>query len=326
MNCGIYLLANDNVYDQLVALLNSIEANYKKDIPVCIIPFNDRLKLIKKEVNQRENLLLFEDQASLQKWENFIEKWHKLYKSYFSDIGNKRKINTINMHRRYCAFDGPFDRFVYIDCDTLIFQSLDHAFLKLDEYDFIVHDFQRETSLRRKEVSHFFEVFKEDYESEDALYKKFHCSGFWGSQKGAIQEKDLEYFLEELANGDIKIFQTWLSEQLILNYMMLKKGLKLYNFTLDKSSDYNTGVCITSPHFEDQNHVLYDKGKKLTYLHYMGIKNERFQRLCQWQKMNLPYKNYFLPLADKLLKWQIGSIPYKDIFLYYRFLHEGKTV
>lgn len=322
MNYGIYLLANDNVYDQLVALLNSVEANYKNDIPVCIIPFNEKLDLIKKEVSQRKNLLLFEDQVSLRKWENFIAKWHELYNNYFSQLGIETKTNTINMHKRYCAFDGPFDRFVYIDCDTLIFQSLDHVFRKLDEYDFIVHDFQRQTSLKRKEVSHFFEVFKEAYESEEALSRKFHCSGFWGSKKGAIQEKDLEYFLEELANGDIKIFQTWLSEQLILNYMILKKGLKLYNFTQDESSDYNTGVCITSQHFEENNHVLYDQGKKLTYLHYMGIKNERLQKLSQWENSSFPWKNNLMPLADKLFKWQIKNIPYKDIFLYYRFLHE----
>ena len=38
---GIYTLANDAVYDQLVALLNSIEANYSKDIPVCVIPYDN---------------------------------------------------------------------------------------------------------------------------------------------------------------------------------------------------------------------------------------------------------------------------------------------
>ncbi|WP_375539518.1 hypothetical protein [Planktothrix sp. FACHB-1365] len=35
---GIYTLANDVVFDQLVALLNSIEVNISPDIPVCVIP------------------------------------------------------------------------------------------------------------------------------------------------------------------------------------------------------------------------------------------------------------------------------------------------
>jgi hypothetical protein len=33
---GIYTLANDAVYDQLVALLNSIECNYSKDVPLSV--------------------------------------------------------------------------------------------------------------------------------------------------------------------------------------------------------------------------------------------------------------------------------------------------
>lgn len=226
------------------------------------------------------------------------------------------------MHRKYCAFDGPFEKFLYLDLDTLVFQPLDHVFDKLDEFDFVVHDYQRKTSLRLKEVDYYFEVFKDVYPTTDALANRFHCGGFWASKRKAINEKDLEYFLGELSNGDIKIFRSWLSEQTKLNYMTVKKNLKLYNFTLDESSEYNTGVCITSSHFEEKNHVLYDKGKKLTYLHYMGIKNDRLRRLCEWEKRKLPFKDKLVYLADKLYKWQISNIPYREIFLYYRFIGE----
>ncbi len=203
----------------------------------------------------------------------------------------------------------------------MVFQSLDHVFKKLDEYDFVVHDYQRITSIRLKEVDYYFEIFQNMY-SHEALANRFHCGGFWASKRGVIDEQDLEYFLQELAKGDIKIFRTWLSEQTKLNYMTVKKNLSLYNFTLDETSDYNTGVCITSTHFKDKNHILYDKGKKLTYLHYMGIKNERLRRLCQWEKMNLPFRKQLAYFVDKLYKWQISTIPYQDIFLYYRFINE----
>jgi len=43
MNHGIYTLANDAAYDQLVALLNSIEANVSRDIPLCVIPYDAQL-------------------------------------------------------------------------------------------------------------------------------------------------------------------------------------------------------------------------------------------------------------------------------------------
>ena len=56
---GIYTLANDAIYDQLVALLNSIELNIGTSIPICIIPFDHRLQRIKDEVSQRSNVTLF---------------------------------------------------------------------------------------------------------------------------------------------------------------------------------------------------------------------------------------------------------------------------
>ena len=73
---GIYTLANDAVYDQLVALLNSIEANYSKDIPVCVIPYDDNVERVRAEIAKRPQVSLFEDTGSIRKWEEFaIAAW-----------------------------------------------------------------------------------------------------------------------------------------------------------------------------------------------------------------------------------------------------------
>ncbi|MBE5229367.1 MAG: sugar transferase, partial [Microcystis aeruginosa PMC 728.11] len=53
MSNGICTLANDRVYDQLVALLNSIEANGGKDLPVCVYPYDDQTEEIAKLIAQR---------------------------------------------------------------------------------------------------------------------------------------------------------------------------------------------------------------------------------------------------------------------------------
>ncbi|MBW4647743.1 MAG: hypothetical protein KME06_03450 [Kastovskya adunca ATA6-11-RM4] len=58
---GIYTLANDAVYDQLVALLNSIETNISPDEPIRIIPYNNKLDRIKQEIAPRNNVTLFND-------------------------------------------------------------------------------------------------------------------------------------------------------------------------------------------------------------------------------------------------------------------------
>lgn len=47
---GICTLGNDVVYDQLLALLNSIDAILGPETPVCVFPFDDRLERVKAEV------------------------------------------------------------------------------------------------------------------------------------------------------------------------------------------------------------------------------------------------------------------------------------
>ncbi len=54
---GIYTLANDVVYDQLVALLNSIEVNVGWDMPVCVIAYDDRLDKVRSEIEKRKNIV-----------------------------------------------------------------------------------------------------------------------------------------------------------------------------------------------------------------------------------------------------------------------------
>ena len=324
MQQGIYVVANNNVYDQLVALLNSIEANYSQDIPVCVIPYNNDIDLVENEISQRKNVFLFEGQETIAKWERFVTRVQDLYYDYPYELGNKhKKAQKVQHSRKYCAFDGEFDKFIFIDCDTLVFRPLDYIFQKLDDYDFVVHDFQRKTFDRKRIVDDFAEVFQKFYPSRDALARQFHCSGFWGAKRGAIAEPDLEVFLQDLASGEIRIFRDGLSEQCLLNYMTLKNSFKLYNPTLEANSEYCTGVCVTSRHFEEKQHILYDRGKRLTYLHYMGVSNQLFGQLCEWQKSRLPFKNALLPIADKLLKRQLGSIPYRDVFTHYRFLREA---
>src|SRR6476469_1632473 len=210
MQQGIYVVANNNVYDQLVALLNSIEANYSQDIPVCVIPYNNDIDLVENEISQRKNVFLFEGQETIAKWERFVTRVQDLYYDYPYELGNKhKKAQKVQHSRKYCAFDGEFDKFIFIDCDTLVFRPLDYIFQKL-------------------------------YPSRDALARQFHCSGFWGAKREAIAEPDLEVFLQDLASGEIRIFRDGLSEQCLLNYMTLKKSFKLYYPTLESNSEYCT--------------------------------------------------------------------------------------
>ena len=71
MTEGIYILANDVVFDQLVALINSIEANAGNQYPVSIIPYDDRLERVREEIKHRNNVEIFADASAIKLWEDF---------------------------------------------------------------------------------------------------------------------------------------------------------------------------------------------------------------------------------------------------------------
>ncbi|MDJ0517807.1 MAG: hypothetical protein QNJ74_16680 [Trichodesmium sp. MO_231.B1] len=102
---GIYTLANDVVYDQLVALLNSIEANVSSDIPICVIPFDERLDKVKKEVNSRKNVTLFDNLDSIKRWENFAQEVWTVHPEAKKKSFSKPPWGK-GHHRRFAAFDG----------------------------------------------------------------------------------------------------------------------------------------------------------------------------------------------------------------------------
>lgn len=147
---GIYTLANDVVYDQLVALLNSIEANAGRKIPVCVIPYNEQLDKVKAEVATRDNVTLFEDYTSIDYWDNFAtqvwENYPRAQKTW-REWGFP-ELYRLPMHRKLCALDGGFDRFIYFDADTLLMGPIDYIYLKLDQYDWVTNDFQYKSDLK----------------------------------------------------------------------------------------------------------------------------------------------------------------------------------
>jgi hypothetical protein len=300
MSEGIYILANDVVYEQLVALLNSIEVNSGKSYPVCVIPYDDRLEKVKAEVKNRNNVEILTDTAVISLWEGFAaEVWkshpHALKVWQQSGISG---VYRLGMHRRFCAFDGIFDKFIYLDADILVLNSLEYIFQQLNHSDFVVYDFQH------KDISHVYDVnsakllnvfpqFRLDYE--------IFCAGMYAGKKGIFDESKRDYLLSQLRRGDGEILYMNAPDQTILNYMVMKSGISSYNFAHHLGKNEITGCCVTSPHFQERNHLLYDNGTRLTYLHYIGLSSSLFTKVCAGKNI---------------------VFPYRDIFLYYRYLHE----
>ena len=303
MKCGIYTLANDVVYDQLVALLNSIETNVSPEFPVCVIPYDTRITKVSEEINRRPgNITLFDDGEALNRWEQFATNIWQHHPTAF-DVWNLRGVSGVNrmgMHRRFCAFDGPFERYIYLDADTLVLGDIQPILEPLDEVDWVVYDFQF------KDPTHVFNVHSPQLNQvfSEADLAKIFCAGMYASRRGVFSNDQLDWLSVQLkTEADVLYING--PDQAIVNYMVLKLGLNIRNLSKYLPKEQVTGCCATSSHFERQGDYLVDRGKRLTYLHYIGIGASVFRRLCAGENLDFPYR---------------------DIFLHYRYLHSQPPV
>ncbi|MBO3461930.1 sugar transferase [Aetokthonos hydrillicola Thurmond2011] len=297
---GICTLANDRVYDQLIALLNSIEAIQGAQTPVCVYPYNDNVDKIAAEIAKRPNVQLYNDQDSIQRWDQFFrDVWdtHPTAQKKWQEIGSQ-KYHRFGAHRRFCAFDAPFDRFVYMDADTLLQQPLTPIFHRLNDYDWVTYDFQY------KDLAHVYDVSSPkllELFTPEQIKSKIFCSGFYAAKKGLFNQEKRDWLLSKLREGEAEVLYTMSADQPILNYMVIKGDIKSCNLALELPENEITGCCVTSSHFEEQAHILYDRDKRLTYIHYIGLTSDLFTKVCAGNNIDFPYR---------------------EIFLYYRYLHE----
>lgn len=296
---GICTLANDVVYDQLLALLNSLEANLATPLPVCVYPYDENTEKIAAEIAKRPNVCLYNDRDSLEKWDNFVrEIWdlHPTANQRWRKIGSNN-YHRIGTHRRYCAFDAPFERFLYMDADTLLMSSVEDIFCQLATHQCVVYDFQY------KDPSHVYELnstkLKEVF-SYSRINSEIFCSGFYASKKGLFEEQQRNWLLACLKE-EAEVLYPMAPDQTIVNYMMMRSDYSIYNFAFQLPKSKRTGCCVTSSHFQVRDSILYDGENPLTYLHYIGLRSHLFSRVCAGENIDFPYR---------------------DIFLHYRFLHE----
>jgi len=301
---GICTLANDHVYDQLIALLNSIESLYGQDMPVCIYPYDQRTERIRAIVEQRPQVQIYDDAESIARWDQFVRQVWDAHPTARQRWGNAEPTyyHRVGTHRRFCAFDGPFERFLYMDADTLLLNSVDAIFAELSHHDWVVYDFQH------RDPSHVYELncakLHQVFEPS-RIQSEIFCSGFYASKQGLFGADCRAELLDALQTGEAEILYPMAPDQTILNYMVMKLGLPNLNLALSLPESERTGNSVTSLHFKPRDHHLYDHGKRLTYLHYIGLSSKLFTQLCAGENLNFPYR---------------------DVFLHYRYLTEPRPL
>jgi hypothetical protein len=302
---GIYTLANDGVYDQLVALLNSIEVNVGSDIPVCVIPFDNRLDRVKQAIRTRPNVTLFENQKSIDRWEEFARQFAQAHPDAKRTQQSHPRWYKGCLHRKFVAFDGIFDEFVFYDGDSLAMKPIDDIFEKLQSYDFIFDDWEHKKS-REVAALNITEIERSSSLKESEIRPKLHCSSFFASKRGLFNPEELNRMQTRLIDHQEAAWvngQGWWDDAFLFNYMTLVCDRPQFNFTLSDQGSDRTGNCANVDPFVEVDHVLYNEqgSKPIHRIHYMGYSSNSFVRLCQGE---------------------LNEIPYKDVFLHYRFLKE----
>ena len=302
---GIYTLANDIVYDQLIALLNSIEANYSKDIPVCVIPYNDNIKKIEAEIEKRKNVSLFLDKNSIGHWEVFAK---EVWEAYLENAERLFGRHSITNHRKFCCFDGPFKKFVFYESDSLAMKPLEGMFQKLEKYDFVFDDWQHK----------YFEdlllvdlIEKIDPKIEiDKIRALLHAGDFFGSKAGIFGKDELsklqDYLIEEneikyvgKARNKIRDAGGWWDDVYISNYLTFRSGRPMFNLTLSPDGKDRTGNCANIDPFVNKDNVLYNEEglKPIHRIHFMKYASKDFSDLCKGKDADVPYKDVFCILS-----------------------------
>ncbi|MBZ8183301.1 Npun_R2821/Npun_R2822 family protein [Oscillatoria salina] len=295
---GIYTLANDNVYDQLVALLNSIEVNVSSQIPICIIPYDDRLELVKQEIASRPNVTLFENTESIQRWEDFAREVWAVHPRAKEKNLQLTPWYQQHLQRKFVAFDGDFDKFVFYDGDSLAMKPLDDVFAKLDTYDFVFDDWEHKkpeafASLNISQI-----VAVSSYQAEE-IRSKLHCGSFFASKRGLFSPTEIAAFKKKLiADREINWINEkgWWDDVFLFNYLTLRAESSIFNYTLSPNSQERTGNCANADPLIDIDNILYNQQgqKPIHRIHYMGYPYQDFTNLAKGKDVDIPHKNVFL--------------------------------
>lgn len=250
---GVYVVANDKVQENAIALMSSLRL-YDPDIPVYLIPFNDDYHTVANRLSELYQVRLFPDLSFVS---GLTEKIGDIFPRDFLALPNKM--------RKLAAWFGPLDEFLYIDTDILFFTPVSDTLAYLDQADFIWCDYHFKRGL--EDV--FSDVVREQaLFSPEALGDVFN-SGLWGSRKSALSLEQLYQVLADCAaHREYFDFSSGTTDQPIMNYLVLKTIPRRLNIV--KANAGEPGSWGGSPHFEQRAERLFDGDRPLRYLHWAG--------------------------------------------------------
>ncbi|MEM9770483.1 MAG: Npun_R2821/Npun_R2822 family protein [Cyanobacteria bacterium P01_D01_bin.73] len=295
---GLYTLANDAVYDQLVALLNSIEKNISPTIPICIIPYNDNMDLVNAEIISRPQVSLFTNRDALKLWDDFVNEVWVAHPKANAPKRERPGWYKGFVHRKFAAFQGDFDRFIFFDADSLAMKPVDDIFAHLDNYDLVFNDWEHK---KRDDIP---EIVIEDLarrvsQNPDDIYPQLHCDSFFGAKREAVNAEMLDrlktFLIDEEGVHCVRD-RCWWSTSGLFSVMTVREGFNIFNFTRSPNAQERTGNCADADPFVDIDGVLHNEEglKPIHRIHYMNYSSANFARLCKGEDVGIRYQDTFL--------------------------------
>ncbi|MDJ0732743.1 MAG: methionine synthase [Nostocaceae cyanobacterium] len=257
MNRGIYITANDKVTDHAIALLNSIRL-HDQDTPIVMIPYDENYHKIAHTLNKYYGVEIYQDL-------DFID---RLSKKLHETFGGQFFARPHQFRKQACWF-GPFDEFLYIDTDIVVFEKIIDNLNYLAQADFIYCDYQHAGGI----TNVFTPKVLEDKIFTENEIKDIFNGGFWGSKKNLLSEEELyATFAECAAHPEYFDFSQKTSDQPIINYMLLKRIKRRFNIV--RREGKAPGNWAGTTYFQRQGNILIDPtmNQHLQYLHWAGIR------------------------------------------------------
>lgn len=254
---GVYFSANDKVYDWVIAFLNSYRT-YNPDLRLILIPFNDECDRIHK-LQDYYNFEIYTDPSfgRLEAIGQAFELGHTPTGPYW--------------FRRYAAFWGPCERFMYLDARQVILADLKPIIQALDDHKF--------------DFIHFDCAINQVYEPGDLrrdLLRTGNARGFnsgrWASKKGLFNLQEFESF----ATDALKVrnqLNPRNTDQAFINYCCDKKPV-IYGHAAELLDNIcQNGWARQSGHLykHNNNYYLWDYGgldhkKQFILVHWAGFR------------------------------------------------------
>ena len=254
-NIGVYFSANDKVYEWAIAFLNSFRT-FNPDLRLILIPFNEEYSRLLK-LQDKYNFEVYIDPSFAR-----LEAIGKAFELGHTPTGHY-------WFRRYAAFWGDLDRFMYLDARQVVLANLTPLITAINQFgfDFLHYDCA---------INQVYEIGEFRQQLLRQGKGRGFLSGLWASRKGLFSIDEFE----QLANEALKIrnqLNPRNTDQAFINYCCDMKPVVYGHFAEVIGRICQNGWARQSGHIyqEHGKYYLWDYGgldhkKQMVLLHWAG--------------------------------------------------------